>query len=154
MTKDNLIGKTDTKNGLPWHYSEDLRYYRSKTINKINVQGHKTYLEIGKALPNRDTYVMSRDVNLKLDDAIVINNVEDILKLDSDKIEIMITGGIEIFKLYENHIERIYLTKINKSYDGDIYYHDLNLKNFKLIKKMAGSNKDLSFEVYENEKNK
>ena len=59
MTKDNLIGKG---NDLPWHYKEDLQYFKKTTMNKDVLMGYNTYLSIfnrlGHSLPNRNNFVL------------------------------------------------------------------------------------------------
>lgn len=145
---NDVVGDTTKPYGLPWHYPEDLAYYKENTINKINVMGHTTYKQIGKALPNRITYVLSRDNNLTLDDAKVINSIDEVIALDKEDIEIMICGGVKIFDQTINYANKIYLTRINKEYSGDVSIN-LDLTNFKLVSQTQGENQDLVFEIYE-----
>ena len=77
MTKDNLIGKG---NLMPWHIKEDLVYYKNKTAGKTVVMGEETYYSLKgyyktRPLPYGTIYVASLNPDLKLDDAIVINDL-------------------------------------------------------------------------------
>lgn len=129
LDSNNLIGDSKSKNGLPWHHPEDLKYYREKTINKINIMGKTTYNQIGFGLPKRETYVLSRKKDIELKNA---KYLEDLNKFDKINDEIMIVGGVEIFKMYFNKVDKIYLTKVKGTYSGDCYY-DIDLNEFELL---------------------
>lgn len=147
MDESNLVGNSEAKYGIPWHYSEDMVFYKNMTMGKKNIMGRKTFELIGRPLPNRETYIVTRDESYHVDGCVTINNIGEILKLNSNE-EIMIIGGAEIFNLMFDYIDRIYLTKVLNTYKGDCYY-DLNLSNFRLLSSKQGENKELVFEVYE-----
>ncbi len=151
MDKNKLIGDTKSKNGLPWHYQEDLDFYKKMTINKKNIMGRKTYEQIGRALPNRDTYVLSKNEELKYGDATVINDINDVLKMKENNIdeEIMIIGGVEIFELFKPHIDVIYLTLVEAGHTGDIYYKEFSTSGFVLREEIQGQTKELLFQTWE-----
>lgn len=147
MGNDKLVGKSDTKNGLPWHYKEDLAYYKKMTINKKNIMGRVTYQAIGFPLPNRDTYVLTNDIDLKIEGVTVINDYKKALEFKDE--EVMIIGGVKIFELYFPHVDRIYLTKINKDYTGDCYYESFNLENFGLTSTEKILDGEVEFQVWD-----
>ena len=150
IDKDNLIGDTNSKNGLPWSYPEDLKYYKTHTIDKINIMGRKTFDSIRIALPNRTTCVLTTNNNLKIEGVIMLYSKEDVLNLiHSTNEEVMLIGGSEIFNLLYDSVDKILLTKINSSHTGTTYYNDLDLTNFNLIKKSKGENELLTFEQWE-----
>lgn len=148
MDNNNLIGDSSAKNGLPWHYSEDLAFYKEKTVNKVNVMGRTTYELIGRPLPNRETYILTHNHDYKQAGCTVVNNIEEVLQIKSDN-EIMIIGGVKVFEALFEHIERIYLTRINKSFTGDCYYDTLDLTKYEKVSSKQGQDPELLFEVYE-----
>lgn len=143
--KNNLIGKG---NSLPWHYSEDLKYFKETTKGHKVLMGDNTYLSIGKALPNRINYVATLNKDFKADDAIIIHDLFKFLEeyKDSDE-EIFVIGGRMIYSLSLKYAKRLYITHIDKVHEGDIYFKDINYDEFKLI----SSNKVdiLDFCIYE-----
>lgn len=149
MDISNLVGDSNGRYGLPWHYSEDMQFYKKMTSYKKNVMGRKTFELIGRPLPNRETYIVTRDAAYKHEGCTTLNDIEEILALNTNDEEIMIIGGVEIFKLTFPYVERIYLTRVLKQYTGDCYYNELDLKDFDLISRENGIDKDLVFEVYE-----
>ena len=149
MTKDNLIGKG---NDLPWHYKEDLQYFKKNTMNKDVLMGYNTYLSIysriGKALPKRNNYVLHFDNSLKLEGATLVTNLEEFLMnyKNNDK-ELFIIGGASVYKQTLPLADRLYITLINKEYEGDVYFPEVDLSNYNLIRQEDVN--ELSFLVYE-----
>ncbi len=153
IDKNHLVGNTNAKFGLPWHYPEDLKYYKKMTTNQICVMGRHTYEAIGSALPNRTTYVLTRDVNYKLDDAIVINDINEVTTNDNETI-IWICGGVSVFKQFWNKANVIYITKIDNEHSGDVYFNDYDLQDYKLESVVQGDDKQLTFEKWVKNDNK
>ncbi len=150
IDNSNLVGKTDSKFGLAWHYPEDLKFYKNHTSGQINVMGHSTYKQIGRALPNRTTIVMSRDEKLELDDAIVISSKEELLSKYNSYEDIYVCGGVQIFNLFKDDVQEIILTRIDKKYDGDVYFDNIDviLKEFEMVSNEKGQTEELSFQVW------
>ena len=73
VSNDLVIG---VNNDLPWNLKDDLAHFKKYTLNKIIIMGRKTYESIGRPLPNRINYVISRTLK-KIDGADVFNNLED-----------------------------------------------------------------------------
>lgn len=149
IDRDNLVGSTTAKFGMPWHYPEDLTFYKEMTTGQRCVMGRSTYEAIGSALPNRETFVLTRNEEYKLDDAIVINSIDE---LDED-LEWWICGGVNVFKQFIPKATAIYITRIDESHDGDVYFKDLNLDGFKLETTRVGENLNLIFEKWIKDEN-
>lgn len=146
MDKNNLIGKG---NDLPWYYPDDLKYFKEVTMNKTVVMGSKTFKSIydrlGKPLPNRNNVVVTRNSNLSIDNVLVVN---DIFKyLEEQKEEVFVIGGKQIYELTLDKADRLYITHINKAYDGDVYFPEIPYEKYTKIKSVI--NGDLEFAVYE-----
>lgn len=147
MDKNNLVGCTNSKNGLCWHYPEDLKFYKNNTINKINIYGRNTIIAMNMVLKNRDNYCLTNDISNKIDGVKMISSIDEVVNLSNENNEIMICGGVKVFEQFNEICDKILLTKIDEEHSGDIYYNSLNLSNFKCseIKK----NGVLSFETWE-----
>lgn len=129
MDKNNLVGKSDGRFGLAWHYPEDLKFYKENTINKINIMGRNTYEAIGQALPNRQTYILSRNENYKVNDADVVNSVEEVLQMSKTN-EVMICGGVSVYECFNQYAKKIIISRIDADHDGDVYFDTLDLSKF------------------------
>lgn len=159
MDQNNGIGKD---NRLPWHYTEDLKYFskttKSQSLNmNAIIMGRKTYESIGFALPGRVNYVLSHSLKQKdLDSKIhIFDNLKDLLKDVETKHfnECWIIGGAEIYKQFleteKQLVDEIYITKIKRNYDCDTFFSKILVeRNFILSKTWSGINPDLEFTIY------
>lgn len=117
MSENRVIG--DAGN-IPWHLPEDFKWFRRATMGDILVMGRKTYESIGKALPGRDTYVLSRQPR-KIDGVKNITNLLSLDNLDTEKI-IWVAGGGEVYKYMLSRCTEIYLTRVHKNFKGDTFF--------------------------------
>ncbi|WOO87357.1 dihydrofolate reductase [Mollicutes bacterium LVI A0039] len=144
IDQNNLVGSTEAKFGMPWHYPEDLKFYKEKTTGQNCVMGRSTYEAIGKALPNRQTFVLTTNTEYVLDDATVINDISQI-NADGDW---WICGGVNVFKQFWNCADTIYITRIGAEHQGDVYFNDLDLSAFTLVEAKTGNDPKLIFEKW------
>lgn len=147
MDKNNLIGKG---NDLPWHYSEDLKYFKRVTLNKPVLMGENTFYSIfnrlKKPLPNRINIVATLNRDFKKEDVIVVNDLISFLK-DKREEEIFVIGGKQIYDLALPYADRLYITHINAEYDGDVYFQNIDYSKYKILKSTEIG--ELMFNVYE-----
>lgn len=118
MARNRVIGKN---NKLPWHYSEDLKHFKRLTLDQTLIMGRKTYESIGKALPNRDNFVLSRSQKMVGNRLYFFDSLEKALEKVQTK-KVFIIGGADLFKQTINMVDGIYLTKIPEECDGDTFY--------------------------------
>ena len=149
MDKNWLIGKN---NQIPWHYKEDLLYYKGMTNGKTVLMGDKTYYSLkgyykDRPLPYNKIYVASLD-KLVLEDAILVPDINKFLS--ETKEDIIVVGGAMIYKLSLPYASRLYITHIDKSFDGDTYFPKFDLGSFeKISSRRSEINPELEFAVYE-----
>lgn len=125
MDKNRLIGNN---NQLPWHLPADLKHFKEITTGHPIIMGRKTYESIGKPLPNRKNIIITRQPDFNAQGCIVANSIEDAVKKAGNPEEIFIIGGTEIFKQSLDLADKIYLTEIHHSFDGDTYFPNLDNK--------------------------
>ena len=137
IANDNVIGKD---NKLIWHIPEDLKRFKSITTGHTMVMGRKTFESLGRILPNRKHVILCNDMELNIDD----ENVEvlgDISKLDkyinSDE-EIFVIGGATIYKLLMPYAKKLYITKINQDFVGDVYFPEIKEDEWQEVKRESG----------------
>jgi dihydrofolate reductase len=122
MSTNRVIG---SNNQLPWHLSADLKRFKSITMGKPIVMGRKTWQSLGKPLPGRDNVVLSRSRLFKANGCFVFNSLQNVLESYASEKEIMIIGGSAIYQLALPMTQKLYVTEINKHYDGDTYFPEL-----------------------------
>ena len=124
-----LIGN---KNTIPWNIPGELKNFRTMTMNKPIIMGRKTHDSIGKILDGRINIIITRNKGFTAKGAKVFNSIKSAIKHHSDFEEIMIIGGSEIYKLAFPLASRMYITHINKSYEGDTWFPKFNLNEWRL----------------------
>lgn len=113
-----IIGKD---NQLPWpKNSQDMKFFKETTTGATVIMGRKTFESIGRPLPNRTNFVLSRS-QWKADGITVFNSIQDaIAQAPTEKV--FIIGGAKIYEQTIQDVEGIYLTPIKGSYEGDAKY--------------------------------
>lgn len=110
-------------NELPWHIPEDLAYFKRMSMGKAMVMGRKTYESIGRPLPGRLSIIVTRNKEYTAEGAVVVHNLNDaIARAEEYAKEVMIIGGAEIFRMSIDFADRLYITCIGKTYNGDTFF--------------------------------
>ncbi len=138
MSQNRVIGHRGL---LPWHLPEDLKRFRTLTLNNTIIMGRKTYDSIGMPLPHRRNIVISRQPTLKIDGADVVSSLEAAPLLDRPNA--FIIGGSEIYRQAMPTADRIYLTLIHRSFEGDTYFPEIDPHLFKEISREDHLSADL-----------
>lgn len=126
IDQQNCIGKG---NDLPWHISADLQHFKRITQGGVVVMGRKTLESMGRALPKRVNWVITRDQDWTFDGVKIAHSIEAALEqavhdvIASEKPDsIFVIGGGEIFKQTLNIVDRLELTHVELDVQGDAHY--------------------------------
>lgn len=123
-SKNRVIGKD---NKLIWNVPGDLKRFKELTTGNPILMGRKTFESIGRPLPKRTNIVVTRDNNWSKEGVIVYNNIEDVISEYSNA-NLFIIGGGEIYSRLLNIADKIELTLIDKEFDGDTYFPQIDDK--------------------------
>ena len=141
IANNNVIGKD---NKLIWHLPEDLKRFKQITTGKNIIMGRKTFESLGRVLPNRKHIILCNDMEMNIDNENV-EILDDISKLDkyinSDE-ENFVIGGATIYKLLMPYVNKLYITKINQDFEGDVYFPEIKEAEWKEISKEKGLKND------------
>lgn len=130
-SENNVIGKG---NQIPWHLPNDLKFFKNKSWAMPVIMGRNTYESLEKPLLGRINVVITTNKEWKRDDVTVAHSIEEAIAIAcaSDCNELFIIGGGEIFKQSMNLANRVYLTRVHTTLDGDVFYPVLD-DQWKLI---------------------
>ncbi|MBA6152305.1 dihydrofolate reductase [Gelidibacter maritimus] len=118
--ENDVIGKD---NDLIWHLSDDLKRFKSLTSNHCIIMGRKTFESFSKPLPNRTHIVITRQKNYSVSaGVIVVHNMEDALDAAKSDQQPFIIGGGEIYHQAMPYADKIELTRVHESFDGDAFF--------------------------------
>ncbi|NNP73191.1 diacylglycerol kinase [Acinetobacter defluvii] len=129
MDQQRCIGKD---NDLPWHISADLKHFKEITQGGVVVMGRKTLESMGRALPKRVNWVITRDLNWTFDGVKVAHSIEEALQGSINDVvisekpnSIFIIGGGEIFKQTLAIADRLELTHVDLDVQGNAHYPEV-----------------------------
>ena len=155
--ENGVIGRN---NSLPWHLPEDLRYFKRVTMGKPIVMGRKTFESIGRPLPGRTNIVISRNAEFSASGVRVVASLDEAMILAGNVAhtdgaeEVVVIGGAEIYQLAMSRADRLYITEVHASVEGDAMLPPVHWPDWREVSRerhvaSAGNPFDYSFVVYE-----
>jgi dihydrofolate reductase len=117
MSLNRVIGQGPR---IPWHIPEDFKWFKKMTVGQVVVMGRKTFASIGRPLPNRETIIVSRSGYA----ADGVRTVRSLNELDpsTEKRDMFICGGAEIYAAALPLCSDLYLTHVKRVVDGDVFF--------------------------------
>jgi len=116
MSRERVIGAGGK---IPWHISEDLRFFKRTTLGQVVVMGRKTFESLGKPLPGRENWVLSRTASIE--GVRVFRHPSEIIP-PGDGREVFVIGGAELYAVLLPRCREILLTHVNVSLSGDTWF--------------------------------
>ncbi|MBO4567469.1 MAG: dihydrofolate reductase [Bacteroidales bacterium] len=132
IAENRAIGK---KNDLIVHLSNDLKHFKEVTTGKCVVMGHNTWLSLPgqKALPKRRNVIISDRLDKAPEGFEFAPSIPAALELVKDEPEIFIMGGGMIYEQFLPMADRLYLTRIEKSFEADTFFPIINFNEWELV---------------------
>lgn len=133
ISRNNCIGKNGK---LPWNIKEDMEHFKQLTVGKTVIMGRKTWESIPekfRPLPNRTNIVVTRQSGhyplpvgvLRSESLTKILQNPHLYSIQSNS-ETLIIGGGELYKEGINLADRLYITHIHKTIDGDTFFPNID----------------------------
>ena len=129
VSENSVIGKD---NDLIWRLPKDMKFFKETTLGHHVIMGRKNFESIPhkySPLPNRRNVIITKQADYKAKGCVIVNSVKEALEVASKNgdPEPFIIGGGQIYKiaLEANLVDKIYLTKIHHSFDGDTFFNEL-----------------------------
>ena len=123
LDEHGLIGR---EGRLPWRLRGDLRRFRRLTLGKPVLMGRRTFESIGRPLDGRTNIVLSHRPGYEAPGCTVAASMEVALaaafESGGEGQEVMVIGGAEIYALALPMARRLYLTRVQGRFEGDVYF--------------------------------
>jgi dihydrofolate reductase len=132
-SENNVIGA-----GLeiPWQVKGEQRLFREITSGNTLIMGRKTFDSIGRALPNRDTVIVTRQSNASLPDCHRARSLANALDIARElRGDTFIAGGGEIYQQAIDLADGIHLTTIHTVAAGDVFFPEFDAGAFEVVEK-------------------
>ena len=121
LGENRVIG---LENKLPWKLKADMKRFVELTKGKPVIMGRKTFESIGKPLPNRLNIIITRDTGYEQEGCVVANSIEEALRAAAQNEEAMIIGGASVYRQFLPLADKMRLTLIHESFEGDALFPD------------------------------
>jgi dihydrofolate reductase len=119
IAQNGVIGD---RGKIPWRIADDMRHFKAVTMGKPCIMGRKTWDSLPKKpLPGRTNIVVTRDLAFAAEGAVVAHSLDEALaKAQAENpSEIVIAGGADIYNALRERADRIYLTEVHATFEGD-----------------------------------
>ena len=137
VAENGVIGRDG---GLAWRISDDLKWFKRRTMGKPIIMGRKTFDSIGRALPGRENIVISRNPHFK-EKGVVLSHSIDIAMSSARSgaeavgaVEMCIIGGAHIYEQMIERADRIYFTKVCAEVEGDVFFPAFDPADWRKVK--------------------
>jgi len=122
VSQNGVIG---SKNQLPWHLKGDLKHFKDLTNGNCVIMGNNTFKSIGKVLPNRHNIIITRHRSRWSSYLIdVVNSLMQSIEVADlyGYHNVFIIGGANIYQQSFKMVDKIYLTRVLREFEGDVYF--------------------------------
>ena len=136
MSENRVIGRD---NGLPWHLSEDLKYFRRTTMGNCMIMGRNTWESIGRALSGRTSIVITSNSEYQAGGAEVVGSLQQAIERaeavskETGSTETFVIGGAVLYQAALPLADTLHLTRVHAQVEGDTTLHQFDESNWKEI---------------------
>ena len=156
LAENRVIG---IDNSMPWHLPGDFKYFKATTLGKPIIMGRKTWDSLGRPLPGRLNLVVTRQQDLQLEGAEVFTSLDAAVHRaeewarEQGVSEVILIGGAQLYGQALEHADRLYLTRVALSPEGDAWFPEFDEGQWTLVSNTENPALDdkpaYSFEVWE-----
>ncbi|MDG1666485.1 MAG: dihydrofolate reductase [Hellea sp.] len=141
---------------LPWRLSSDLKFFKSTTLGKPVLMGRVTWESLPFPLPGRPNLVLTNNKNYLAEGAEIFNSADEMIargyelagQMNVD--EVMLIGGAKLYASQMKYCDRLYVSEVNATIEGDVYFPEIDTNIWKLVSETEFSKDvkdDYSFKV-------
>ena len=148
VSRNGVIG-ADGK--IPWDIPEDMAYFSRTTTGGAVIMGRRTYEDIGRPLPERFNIILSAKLKKAPEGTVLADSLEKAIELakNSGRENIFLCGGAAVYHEGLAIADRIYLTVIDRDYEGNVFFPKFSEKGFRLTSCEKCPSAPISFRVYD-----
>lgn len=132
LDENGLIG---AHGGMPWHLPVDLKHFKRTTLHKPIVMGRRTHESIGRALPQRQNLILTRDPAFAAPGCECVASLDQARRLAarSGTRQLAVVGGAQVYAQALPLATRLYITRVHGRYDGDTWFPAVDWSQWQLL---------------------
>jgi dihydrofolate reductase len=125
-------GVIGAENDIPWRIPADWQRFKDLTMGNVLIMGRKTYDSIGRPLPGRSTFVITRDRMWRGNGVRAVPSVDEAIDqaMLLDPKMIFVAGGGEIYRAAWDRLTGLEITEVNQSPDGEVTFPEIDPDNW------------------------
>ena len=135
--QNDVIGNN---NDLIWYLPKDLQFFKKMTTSHFMLMGKNTFLALGKPLPGRIHLVISSTLKYDHERVLIFKSVDDAIEYaqKQNEDELFVTGGGKIYQHFLSHhlADKVYLTRVHSSFEGDTSFKGFIESEWDLLTKV------------------
>lgn len=117
---------------IPWHLPKDFLYFKKTTTHHCIVMGRKTFESIGRALPNRQNIVLTRQSNYLAEGCQIASNLNEAIK-KCEREKLFIIGGQQLYTQSLAFASMLHLTTVETFCQGDSFFPEIDLTKWQYV---------------------
>ena len=110
---------------MPWHISEDLKFFKRTTMGHPMIMGRRTFEAMG-VLPGRRSIVLTRREDWRHADVETAHSLAEALSLAGPADEVFIVGGVDVYREAMPYAARLVITEVDQSPEGSVTFPDVD----------------------------
>jgi len=130
VARNGVIGH---RNRMPWHLPEDLKRFRRLTLGQAVIMGRRTFESIGKPLAGRNNIVVTRSPDWTRPGCHAVHSLEAALAAVHEREDAFVIGGAEIYALALPVACRLYMTEIDRDFEGDAFFPEFDRSRWREV---------------------
>lgn len=156
MIKSIIVAKAENQaigkdNQLLWHLPKDMQHFKRTTMGHHVIMGRKTFASINKPLPGRKLIVVTRNSGYRAPGCITVHDITSALAVaeQAGETEVFIAGGAEVYRATLALANKIYLTEVKATLEGDTFFPVLSKNEWVEVQRIHHSADDRHPYVYD-----
>jgi dihydrofolate reductase len=136
VAENGVIGSDQS---IPWRIPSDTAFFKRTTMGKPMVMGRKQFETVGKPLPGRTNIIVTRQSGYQPEGVLVFSSIEAALAeaqriAERDGVdEVMVIGGGEIYGQVLSQAERLYITHVDLSPEGEVRFPEIAPEEWSVV---------------------
>ncbi len=119
-------------NQLLWHIPLDFKWFKKQTSGRSVIMGRRTWESLPyKPLPGRKNIVITDDPRDCFPGTICVGSIDSAMNQMDAESENFIIGGGMIYRQFLPLSQKVYLTVVDKDFDADVWFPELDSKEWK-----------------------
>ncbi len=135
VARNGVIGN---HGAIPWHLPADFAYFKRITMGYPVIMGRKTYESIGKSLPGRKNIIVTRQSDYCVPQCTVVHDMIEAIREAGEAEEVFVIGGSEIYKEALPFAERLYITRVEEDFNGDVLFPEIDFSEWTEVSREKG----------------